>query len=48
LDFPTPEAGNSAEGRNFRIAVGEVVIRLDADKPAVRIAEIVRALGART
>jgi len=41
-----PEAYGSATGRDVRIAVGEVVIRLEVDTPAVRIAEIVRALGA--
>ena len=32
--------------RDVRIAVGDVAIHLDADTPARRIAEIVRALGA--
>jgi len=41
----TPEAYGSATGRDVRIAVGEVVIQLEADTPAARIAEIVRALG---
>ena len=40
-----PEAYGSATGRDVRIAVGEVVIQLEADTPAARIAEIVRALG---
>jgi transposase len=40
-----PEAYGGATGRDVRIAVGEVVIQLEADTPAVRIAEIVRALG---
>ncbi len=44
---PAPEAESSAVGRDIRLAVGEVVIQLDADTPAGRIAEIVRALGAR-
>ncbi|MFO8003848.1 IS66-like element accessory protein TnpA [Thioalkalivibrio sp.] len=44
-DSPSPEAENSAAGRAVRIAVGEVVIQLEADTPAMRIAEIVRALG---
>jgi len=41
-----PDADGSAAGCDVRIAVGEVVIRLEVDTPAVRIAEIVRALGA--
>jgi len=40
---PGPE--RSAADRDVRIAVGEVAIHLDADTSAVRIAEIVRALG---
>jgi len=43
-----PEAEGSAAGCDVRIAVGDVAIHLDADTPAGRIAEIVRALGART
>lgn len=43
---PGPE--RCTADRDVRIAVGDVAIRLDADTPAVRIAEIVRALGARS
>ncbi|WP_281272602.1 IS66-like element accessory protein TnpA [Roseovarius spongiae] len=46
-EAPTPEAEGSAAGRDVRIAVGDVVIELDADTPAKRIAELVRAIGAR-
>ena len=42
---PAPEAQGVAAGRDVRIAVGEVVIQLDADTCPTRIAEIVRALG---
>lgn len=42
-----PEAEGGAAGRDVRIAVGDVVIELDTDTPATRIAELVRALGAR-
>jgi transposase len=42
---PAPPTDTAA--RDVRIAVGDVVITLDADTPAVRLAEIVRALGAR-
>ena len=42
---PGPEEGSAAD-RDVRIAVGDVAIHLDADTPAGRIAEIVRALGA--
>ena len=38
----TVAAGNAA----LEIVCGDVVIRLDGTAPAVRIAEIVRALGA--
>ena len=44
---PSAEADGSAAGRDVRISLGDVAIHLDADTPAVRIAEIVRALGAR-
>ena len=33
-------------GGGIRIAIGDVVLHLDADTSAGRIAEIVRALGA--
>ena len=42
---PAPEAEGVAAGRDVRIAVGAVVIRLDADTCPTRIAGIVRALG---
>jgi len=45
-EAPAPEAEGRAAGRDIRIAVGDVVIELDVDTPALRIAEIVRALGA--
>ena len=44
----SPPATTSAAGASsLEIAVGDVAIRVDADTPAERIAEIVRALGAR-
>ena len=46
-DAEAPALGvqdGAAEG-DVRIAVGDVVINLDAGTPAMRIAEIVRALG---
>lgn len=46
-EAPAPEVEGSAVGRDVRIAVGDVVIHLDADTPAMRIAEFVRALGTR-
>ena len=47
-DAEVPASGveGGAAGRDVRVAVGDVVINLDADTPAMRIAEIVRALGA--
>jgi len=42
---PAPEAEGVATERDVRIAVGEVVIQLDADTCPTRIAEIVRALA---
>ena len=45
-ETPAPETEGGAAGRDVRIAVGEVEIQLDADTPAMRIAEIVRAVGA--
>lgn len=44
---PVSEADSNAVGRDIRLAVGEVVIQLDADTSAGRIAEIVRAIAAR-
>jgi transposase len=44
---PAPEAESCAARHGVRIAVGEVMIQLDANTPAMRIAEIVRALGTR-
>lgn len=46
-ETPVSETEGSAAGRDVRIAVGDVVIELDADTPAMRIAELVRAIGAR-
>jgi len=47
-DAESPASGveGGAAGGDVQIAVGDVVINLDADTPAVRIAAIVRALGA--
>ncbi|OWJ73471.1 transposase [Haematobacter missouriensis] len=46
----TPPAVHSYDGRaadeGIRIIIGEVRLELAADTPAVRLAEIVRALGA--
>ena len=42
----TPEADEAQTGGEVRIAVGDIVLHLDAGTPAGRIAEIVRALGA--
>jgi transposase len=43
---PAPDADNRPAGGGIRIAVGDVVLHLEADTSAGRIAEIVRALGA--
>lgn len=40
------EAGSTTEVPPIEIAVGDVMIRLDAGTSAARIAEIVRAIGA--
>jgi transposase len=45
---PAPDADDTCAGLDVRITVGDVALHLDADTPAVRIAEIVRALGARS
>jgi transposase len=45
-EAPAPDAGNRLAGGEIRIAVGDVVLHLDADTSAGRVAEIVRALGA--
>ena len=42
-----PAPPTDTAGGNVRIAVGDVVINLDADTPAARVAEIVRALEAQ-
>ena len=42
---PAPDADNRPAGGGIRITVGDVVLHLDADTSAGRIAEIVRALG---
>jgi transposase len=47
-ETPVPEAEGAAAGHDVRIAVGDVVIELDAGTPAARIAEIVRAVDRRT
>jgi len=41
-----PKADARQNGDEIRIAVGNVVLYLGAGTPAVRLAEIVRALGA--
>jgi len=43
---PAPNADDDPAGSDLRITVGDVALHLDAGTPAVRIAEIVRALGA--
>jgi len=43
---PATDADNRPAGGGIRITVGNVVLHLDADTSAGRIAEIVRALGA--
>jgi transposase len=43
---PAPDADNRPAGGGIRIAIGDVVLHLEADTSAGRIAEIVRALGA--
>ena len=45
-EAPAPEADIRPAGGGIRIVVGDFVLHLDADTPARRIAEIVRALGA--
>lgn len=45
-EAPAPDVGGRAGGSGIRIVVGDVVLHLDADTSAGRIAEIVRALGA--
>jgi len=43
---PTPDVADIPAADEIRISVGDVVVLLDADTPATRIAEIVHALGA--
>lgn len=43
---PAPDADNRPAEGEIRIAFGDVVLHLDADTSAGRIAEIVRAIGA--
>jgi transposase len=45
VEVPAPGAGTRAAGGGIRVVVGDVVLHLDADTSAGRIAEIVRALG---
>lgn len=42
-----PVPPTDTAGGDVRIAVGDVTLHLDADTPAVRLAEIIRALEAR-
>jgi transposase len=42
---PGPDVGEPKVPSELRISVGDVAIQLDADTPAARIADIVRALG---
>ena len=46
-ESPAADADEDPAGSDVRIAVGDVALHLAADTPALRIAEIVRALGAR-
>ena len=45
VEVPAPGADTRAAGGGIRVVVGDVVLHLDADTSAGRIAEIVRALG---
>lgn len=49
-DAKAPASGsdNPPSGGGIRIAIGDVVLHLDADTSAGRIAEIVRALGVQS
>jgi transposase len=44
-ELPGPDAADLKSACEMRIIIGDVVLHLDADTPAGRIAEIVRALG---
>lgn len=45
VEVPAPGADTRAAGGGIRVVVGDVVLHLDADTSAMRIAEIVSALG---
>ncbi|WP_227420102.1 hypothetical protein [Roseitranquillus sediminis] len=44
---PTPRIESTAPAQAVEIVAGEITVRLDGATPAVRIAEIAAALGAR-
>lgn len=46
VEAPAPPDDNLPAMSGLRVTVGDVAVHLDADTPAKRIAEIVRAIGA--